>query len=95
MLAINQDSSPLFLYSFRSQKTNWLQRDEGMFIQLHGASREVINSGRVLGFSTSPRDIDGQKSRLLREHPELINRQITNAIKVGEIRNPNEQNDEP
>ena len=53
----------IFLWS---QKTNLLQKDGGFFIQQHGASREVINSGRVLSFSTSPRDIDGKKKEFLK-----------------------------
>lgn len=57
---------------FRSQKRNTLQREEGLFIPQHGASRDVINSGRILGFSTSPGDVHGKKSRLLREQPDFF-----------------------
>ena len=72
-------------YSFRSQKTSLFQKEEGLFILQHGASRDVINSGRTLGFSTSPREIDAHKNRLLREQPSFIQLQISNSIKVSKV----------
>ena len=81
MVAVNK----FFIISFffRSQKTNTLQREEGLFIQQHGASGDVIHSGRILGFSSSIRDVDGQKSRLLREQPDFVHHQISNALQVS------------
>ena len=81
MVAVNY----FFLYHsfYRSQKTNTLQREEGLFIQQHGASIDVINSGRILGFSASPKDVDGQKSRLLREQPDFVHHQISNALQAS------------
>ena len=62
-----------------------MHKEEGLFIQQHGASRDVVNSGRILGFSTSPRDVDGHKSMLLREQPKFLHNKISNAIKVSTV----------
>ena len=59
-----------------------MQKDAGLFLQQHGASRAAINSGRVLGYSTCPRDIDGQRKRLIQNYPSVLGSHIMNAIQV-------------
>ena len=59
-----------------------MQKDAGLFLQQHGASRAAINSGRVLGYSTCPRDIDEQRKRLIQNYPSVLGNHIMNAIQV-------------
>ena len=59
-----------------------MQKDAGLFLQQHGASRAAINSGHVLGYSTCPKDIDGQRKRLIQNYPSVLGNHIINAIQV-------------
>lgn len=76
----------LFVYSAnihnRSQKTCSLQKDEGLFLRQHGASRAAINSGWILGFSTSLRDVDSHQKFLVASYPNSLQRHLNQAIKV-------------
>ncbi|KAK3754994.1 hypothetical protein QZH41_015158, partial [Actinostola sp. cb2023] len=69
---------------FRSQKTSRMQKDEGLFLHQHGTSRTALNCGRVLGYGTSPRDIDNYKIRITKSYPAIIERQIVGATKVSD-----------
>ena len=59
-----------------------MQKDAGLFLQQHGASRAAINSGRILGYSTCPRDIDEQRKCLIQNYPSVLGNHIMNAIQV-------------
>lgn len=73
----------VFLLFLNHQITkNLLQKDEGLFLQEHGASRSAINAGRVLGFSTSPRNVDQYKQQLIHTYPAVLQQHIMTAIKV-------------
>ena len=76
----------LFVYpgniQYRSQKTCSLQKDEGLFVRQHGASRAAINSGRILGFRTSLRDVDSHQKFLVASYTNSLQKHLNQAIKV-------------
>ncbi|XP_048575932.1 uncharacterized protein LOC5507411 isoform X1 [Nematostella vectensis] len=84
--AVQEQRTVVLLHTlayFRSQKTSTLQKDEGLFLQHHGASRTAINSGRILGFSTSPRNIDSHKKALITKYPDILMRKVILATEKG------------
>ncbi|XP_048583972.1 uncharacterized protein LOC125563143 [Nematostella vectensis] len=84
--AVQEQRTVVLLHTlayFRSQKTSTLQKDEGLFLQHHGASRTAINSGRILGFSTSPRNIDSHKKALITKYPDILVRKVILATEKG------------
>lgn len=84
MVPVNQLIN-IIIFIDLTKLIHFREKRDYYFIQQHGASRDVINSGRVyrlLGFSTSPGDMDPQKSRPLREQPMFVNLQISNVLQV-------------
>ncbi|EDO31553.1 predicted protein [Nematostella vectensis] len=84
--AVQEQRTVVLLHTlayFRSQKTSTLQKNEGLFLQHHGASRTAINSGRILGFSTSPRNIDSHKKALITKYPDILMRKVILATEKG------------
>ncbi|KAK2547227.1 hypothetical protein P5673_032935, partial [Acropora cervicornis] len=69
----------------RSQKTCSLQKDEGLFVRQHGASGAAINSGRILGFRTSLRDVDSHQKFLVASYTNSLQRHLNQAKKVKEL----------
>ncbi|XP_048581679.1 uncharacterized protein LOC116607138 [Nematostella vectensis] len=84
--AVQEQRTVVLLHTlayFRSQKASTLQKDEGLFLQHHGASRTAINPGRILGFSTSPRNIDSHKKALITKYPDILTRKVILATEKG------------
>ncbi|KAK2547224.1 hypothetical protein P5673_032931, partial [Acropora cervicornis] len=69
----------------RSQKTCSPQKDEGLFVRQHKGSRAAINSGRILGFRTSLRDVDSHQKFLVASYTNSLQRHLNQAIKEGTL----------
>ncbi|KAK3735009.1 hypothetical protein QZH41_010665 [Actinostola sp. cb2023] len=65
---------------FRSQKTNQLQRDCGIFLAQHGLSRNGQAAGVIFGDSVHRRTIDYEREKMAKEHYCNVDNQIGKAV---------------
>lgn len=70
------------LISFRSQKTSYLQEQDGMFLAMHGLTRSAQTAGRVLDFSTVWCLNDMFKQQQAKNHKEVVHKTMETACKV-------------
>lgn len=70
---------------YRSQKTNTLQKDLGLYMHQHGLSRTGINNGPIFGFSVAPRTVDRHNKNLREQYPSFLQQKIQHTIKVNQI----------
>lgn len=72
----------ILIYS-RSQKTNQLQRDCGIFLAQHGLSRIGQAAGQILGDSIHHRTVDTDREKMAQEHDDKINTHIMTSNQVS------------
>ena len=60
----------------RSQKTSALQKDSGLYAASSGMSLPGLSAGQILGYSTTPRNVQQLKADLSKGHANYISQQL-------------------
>ena len=60
----------------RSQKTSALQKDSGLYAANCGMSLRGLSADQILGFSTTPRNVQQLKAELSKDHANYISQQL-------------------
>lgn len=68
---------------FRSQKTSTLQKDSGLYAASSGMSLQGLSAGQILGYSTTPRNVQQLKADLSKGHTNYISQQLQRVNEVS------------
>lgn len=67
----------------RSQKTSALQKDSGLYAANCGMSLQGLSAGQILGYSTTPRNMQQLKADLSKDHANYISQQLHRVNEVS------------
>lgn len=67
----------------RSQKTSTLQKDSGLYAASSGMSLQGLSAGQILGYSTTPRNVQQLKADLSKGHANYISQQLQRVNEVS------------
>ena len=67
----------------RSQKTSTLQKDSGLYAANCGMSLRGLSAGQILGFSTTPRNVQQLKADLSKDHADYMSQQLQRVNEIS------------
>ena len=76
------EANYFYLY-YRSQRTSALQKDSGLYAASCGMSLQGLTAGQILGYSTTPRNVEQLKADLSKDHANYISQQLQRVNEVG------------
>ena len=82
-ISLNRKRTVAILYQLcfgLSQKCNFLQEDNGLFLQFCNLSQTGIETQRLLGTSCSSKVLNRYRANIGKEHMSVVNNAIKNAL---------------